>query len=263
MARRSRYLNVLAAAALILVISSHVLATSLINNPDAEAALQRNRELDEYLAESQSLPQLKSPAKAFLFSAIVPGTGELYSKAKRGYIFVAAEAAFWAAYIVIHGRAGELEQEYVSFVDEHIRFESDSPATSTANWTMEDYEHATQSDNWHYVYTESNGHPVDRVGKFYWDDLPEDMIDEPGSQLVSQSRAEAFEKRHLSNDKFEQAKIFIGLVVFNHIASAVDGRIAATIYNNRASKITAEVSLHPTLSPSGHPGAYLALRAQF
>ena len=113
MAQRSRYLTILAAAALILVISSQVLAVSLINNPDAEAALQRNRELNEYLAESQSFPQLKSPAKAFLFSAIVPGTGELYSKTKRGYLFMAAEVAFWAAYIVIHGRAGELEQEYV------------------------------------------------------------------------------------------------------------------------------------------------------
>ena len=265
MTLRSKLLPVLAAAmfALIAVISSPALAVSLIHNPDAEAALQRNRELDDYLSESQSLPQLKSPAKAFLFSAIVPGTGELYSEAKRGFLFMATEAAFWAAYVVIHGRAGELEQEYVDFVDKHVRFEADSPATSTANWTMEDYEHATQSDNWHYVYTESNGQPVNRVGKFYWDDLPEDMIDDPGDQLVSQSRAEAFEKRHSSNDKFEQAKIFLGLVVFNHIASAVDGRIAATVYNNRVQKISAEVSLHPTLSSSGHPGAYLALRAQF
>lgn len=191
---------------------------------------------------------------------------------------MAAEAAFWTAYIVIHGRAAELEDNYVNFVDNHILFEEDSPANSTAKWTMEDYEHATQSYNWHYTYTsvgpEGNEQPLERVGKYYWSDLPEDWSDRPKDELYqsgevsisefqSPARLEARAKRNSSNDKFEQAKIFIGLVVFNHIVSAVDGKIAATVYNNRVHKISAEVSFHPTISPSGRPGAYLALSGHF
>jgi len=248
---------------IVLAMSLPAAASHLINNPEVEAVIQLDEKLNEAMASSLQPDGLKSPSKAFLFSAVIPGTGELYAGAKRGLFFVAAEVAFWATYFVVHGQAEDIKEDYVDFVDSHIVFEEDSPVSSTETWTLEDYEHATQSDNWHYVYTESNGQPIDRVGKFYWDDLPENMIDDPGSQLVSQSRAEAFDKRHLSNDKFEQAKIFLGMVVFNHIASAVDGKIAATVYNNRVQKISAEISLHPTLSSSGHPGAYLALRAQF
>lgn len=269
MRRRSKFPPVLIVVVFILmmIVPSPVRAVSLIYNPDADAALRRNKELNEYMNGSPSPAQLKSPAKAFLFSAIVPGTGELYSEARRGLLFMAAEAAFWTAYIVVHGGAKELEDDYVNFVDDHILFEEDSPANSTAKWTMEDYEHATQSDNWHYVYTDNNGKPIERVGKFYWDDLPPGMINEQGGVSISESqspsRVEAFAKRGSSNDKFEQAKKFLGLIVFNHIVSAVDGKIAATVYNSKAHKISAEVSFHPTVSPSGRPGAYLALRGHF
>ena len=269
MTRRRIFLPVLLVATFTFIsaISSPASAIPLIHNPDAEAAMQQNRELNEYMNASPDSQQSKSPMRAFLFSAIVPGTGELYSKAKRGWLFMAAEAAFWTTYIVVHGRAEELKDDYVDFVDRHIVFEADSPVNSTAKWTLEDYEHATQSDNWHYVYTENNGNPIDRVGKYYWADLPEDLIDQPGgvslSESQSPSRVEAFSKRNLANDKFEQAKVFLGLVVFNHVASAVDSRIAATVYNNRVNKISAEVSFHPTISVSGRPGAYLVLRGQF
>ena len=254
--------------AIILAAPYSTLASSLLDNPDAEAVVQQNKELNEPIEASSPIIKPKSPGKAFLFSAAVPGSGELYSGAKRGGIFAAAEIAFWTAYIMIHSDAEDVKEDYIAFVDEHIVFEDEpSPppyATSTENWTLEDYEHATQSDNWHYVYTEENGMPVDRVGKFYWDDLPADRIDQPGSvDMVSQSRAEAFEMRHSANGKFKRAKFFLGLVVANHIVSAIDARIAATIYNNRILKTAPEISLHPTISPSGNVGAYLALYKRF
>jgi len=240
---------------------------STMNDPDAVAAALQDRELDESIADPLSSALPKSPGKAFLFSAAVPGTGEFYSGAKRGVLFVAAEIAFWTAYIVLHGRGEELKDDYLEFCDEHIVFEEDSPASSTKSWTLEDYEHATQSDNWHYVYTEDNGRAIERVGKFYWADLPEDMIDQPGDKPLSESqsqfRTEAFGKRESTNDKFKQAKMFLGLVVLNHIISAVDGKIAATIYNNRISETSARISFHPTLSPSGHLGARLTLYRRF
>jgi hypothetical protein len=234
-----------------------------INDLKAEAAIQQDRELNKPIADFLSPIRPKSPGKAFLLSAAVPGTGELYSKAKRGLLFTAAEVAFWTAYVLLHGQGEDLKEDYLEYCDEHIVFEEDSPASSTENWTLEDYEHATQSDNWHYVYTESNGKPLERVGKFYWADLPEDMIDQPGYELVSQFRAEAFKKRGSTNDKFKQAKVFLGLVVLNHIVSAVDARIAATMYNNRISEAGVEVSLYPTASPSGSLGACLTLHGMF
>ena len=265
MKRQNSFLLASATTMLIsmMAVCCTVSASSLLTDPDAEAVVQQNKRLSAPISNSTSA-QLKSPGKAFLFSAVVPGTGEFYSGAKRGVLFAAAEIAFWAAYIVIHGQAEDSKDDYVSYVDDHILFEEGSPATSTEEWTLEDYEHATQSDNWHYVYTEENGKPIDRVGKFYWDDLTEERIDQPGSvDMVSQNRAEAFEKRGSTNDKFKQAKRFLGLVVVNHIVSAIDARIAATVYNNRISESGAEISFHPTVSPLGQVGARLALCRQF
>ena len=258
----------LAPAAIILIVMAVVCcpvsASSLLYDPDAEAVAQQNKQLSAPISDLAASAQSKSPGRAFLFSAVVPGAGEFYSGAKSGVVFAVAEIAFWTTYIVFHGQAEELKDDYVEYVDDHILFEEDSPTTSTKNWNLEDYEHATQSDNWHYVYTEENGKPIDRVGKFYWDDLPDDRIDQPGSvDMVSQARAEAFEKRGSTNDKFKQAKLFLGLVVVNHIVSAIDARIAATIHNNRISESNTEISFHPTISPSGHAGARLILCRQF
>lgn len=235
------------------------------NYPQPEFVFQQNDPSDAKPLNITSSIGKKSPQKAFLFSAVVPGTGEFYSGTKRGVFFVASEIALWTAYFMLHGKAEDYQDDYVKFVDAHIRFEEDSPADSTKSWTLEDYEHATQADNWHYVYTETNGKPIERVGKFYWDDLPKDKIDEPGGVSLdesnSESRKAAFEKRGLANDEFKQAKIFLGLVVVNHIASAVDARIAATMYNNRVSNNGINVSLHPTLSASGNPGMYVKLQS--
>ncbi len=248
---------------IVLAMSLPVIANPLINNPNAEAAMQLEDKMNETMAGSLPPDGLKSPSRAFLLSAVIPGTGEFYTGAKRGLLFVAAEIAFWTTYFVLHGQAEDTKEDYVQFVDSHIVFEEDSPVNSTETWTLEDYEHATQSDNWHYVYTESNGKPVDRVGKYYWDDLPQDLIDEPGGVPLSESqslmRVEAYSKRGSMNDKFKNAKVFLGLVILNHIVSAVDARIAAAIHNDRISQI----SLHPVASPSGYLGAYLTLHRKF
>ena len=219
---------------------------------------------DDALSQSELSPDLpiasqqKSPGKAFLLSAIIPGTGQLYAGSKRGIFYLASEITFLASYFVLHGRADELKESYLNFVDENIVFEEDSPVNSTDTWTLEDYEHSTQSDNWHYVYTESNGEPIPRVGKFYWKDLPEDKIYEPAGELVSNSalRLEAYSKRMSANRKFKQAKLSVGLIVVNHIISAVDARIAAMSKNKKT-----DLSLYP-LSPE-YFGVCVSLKRKF
>ena len=272
MKRRDNLLLALAVIALMTMaaISYSASTDSLLHNRDAEAALEKDKQLS--MPISPNLGKLKSPGIAFLSSAIAPGAGELYSGAWRGLAFTAAEIAFWTTSIALHGQGEGLEDDYYEYVDEHVLFEEVEPgsstATSTENWTQEDYEHATQSDNWRYVYTAEgkwpNQEPLDRVGKFYWDDLPEGRVDEPGaSNMVSQTRAEARSKRDSTNYKFKQAKFFLGLVAVNHIISAIDARIAAKLHNNRVSEANAKISFHPTISPSNHVGARLALRSQF
>ena len=103
MRRQSQYISASTTVIFIMtvVISSYASASSLIHDPDDEAVIQRNRGILGWGdTETQNLVvspyhlssvQPRSPAKAFLFSAAVPGTGEFYSGAKRGMFFVAAE----------------------------------------------------------------------------------------------------------------------------------------------------------------------------
>ncbi|MGQ9610082.1 MAG: hypothetical protein ACUVWN_12310 [bacterium] len=204
--------------------------------------------------------QKKSPEKAFLLSAIVPGTGEFYGGSKRGLVFISAETAFWISYFILHRRADEINNSYLDAVRKNIRFEEDSPVKSTDTWTLEDFEHATQSDNWHYVYTENNGKPIPRVGKFYWSDA-EATKDEPAGELVNNSklRQQAYKTRMSANKKYKQAKIGLGLVVVNHVVSAIDARILAINRNKRDIKI----SVHNNILPSGEATISIVLKKLF
>lgn len=209
------------------------------------------------IAESLSITNQKSPAKAFLFSATIPGTGELYVGSKKGIAFIATEVAFWSAYVVLHGRAEDLRGSYKKYVKEHITFEEDSTVKSVDGWNLEDYEHATQTGNWHYIYTEKD---VERLGKFYWKDLPEDKIDEPGEDIMTKYREEAYGKRGSANKKYKQAKIGLSMIVVNHVASAIDARISAMIHNKRFSQNVADVSIRPFISSNNDSGLYVILK---
>jgi hypothetical protein len=219
------------------------------------------------IADFLTIKNEKSPLIAFIYSAVIPGSGELYVGKKRGIAFMAVEITLWSAYAVLHGKAGDLRNNYVKYVDEHILFEPDSPATSTKNWTLEDYEHATQADNWHYVYTDNNGKPIDRVGKFYWEDLPEDKIDESGEVSLSESnsryRVEAYSKRGYANTKYKQAKRYLSMVVVNHLISAIDARVSAIMRNRQSSQTATNIYDPPSFFVIDKLGAYLVLNNSF
>ena len=66
------------------------------------------------------------------------------------------------------GEDEELQQPtWIDHVKQHVRF--DGPGTFET-WTLKDFEVATLFDSWHNVYTNDNGQPLKRVGKWYWED---------------------------------------------------------------------------------------------
>ncbi|MYK41694.1 MAG: hypothetical protein F4049_15930 [Gemmatimonadetes bacterium] len=62
----------------------------------------------------------KSSKRAFLLSALVPGLGEGYAGSKkRGLAFLGAEAALWGMWAVWTGKGNDLEEEFRAVADEH------------------------------------------------------------------------------------------------------------------------------------------------
>ena len=186
----------------------------------------------------------KSPTKAFLYSALVPGSGQLYIGAKRGYLQIAAEVGLLAAYFITRSNAQSLREDYREQVRDNIVFEG---PTRIDNWDpIEDFEHATQYENWNHPYDSEATRA--RTGKWYWKREGDAFKNRPAKEVpASEARLEAFETRMDANDKFQLAKTFLGVAVLNHVVSAVDARIAAKSYNKKYR--TLELDLQTNFSP--------------
>ena len=186
------------------------------------------------MAASQALQPRKSPNEAFLYSLVIPGMGQLYTGAKRGYVYIAAEAGFLATFFILRNSAANTRDDYRDVVRDHVIFIG---AGSFEDWDpIEDFEHATQFETWNHKYDSEATR--NRTGKWYWADLNPDLKNENHGDLEerglgSKYRLEAFDLRQKANDTFERAKFFLGLAILNHVVSAVEARIATKRFNNR------------------------------
>ena len=175
--------------------------------------------------------RLKSPNRAFLSSLFIPGSGQLYLGAKRGYLYIAAEVGLLAAHFVTRSDAENTRESYREHVRANVAFEGPGGFDS---WDpVEDYEHATLFDNWRNVYTERNGNPLDRVGAWYWKDRQVFKDEDREGKHDSPQRKIARELRDEANDKFERARTFLGIAILNHVISAVEARISAKRTNRQ------------------------------
>ena len=178
----------------------------------------------------QELPTLKSPNEAFLYSLVIPGMGQLYAGAKRGYIYTFAEVGFLATYFWLRNKAVDIRDDYRKVVREHVDFIGPG---SFEDWDpIEDFEHATQYENWNHVYDSEETRA--RTGKWYWDDA-KSFKDEADVDIEFDSprRLEAFGLRQKANDTFQRAKFFLGMAILNHVVSAVEARITTKRFNAR------------------------------
>lgn len=191
----------------------------------------------------------KSPNEAFLYSLIVPGMGQLYTGAKRGYIYAAADVILLTTYFVLRGRASGTREDYRDIVREHVVFIGPG---SFEDWDpIEDFEHATQYETWNHVYDSEETRA--RTGKWYWGDLDPSLKDEPDLSIDfdSRHRLEAFGLRQEANDTFQQARTVLGIVILNHLVSAVEARIATKRFNDGLPVVEVDVS------PEGSAGRNL------
>lgn len=224
-----------------------------------------NRTLGTQLEGLPPRESMKSPNRAFLSSLVVPGSGQLYVGAKRGYLFLAADIALLVGYFITRSDAENSRDEYRDLVREHVVF--DGPGTFETWDPIEDFEHATLFDNWHNVYTENNGEPLDRTGKWYWRDRRAFKDEDRKGDDDSPNREEALRLRYEANDKFELARTLLGGVILNHAISAVEARIVAKQQNKRKdSRLMSfkpmDFDLRTTVLPDGVE-SQLVLRAHF
>ena len=172
-------------------------------------------------AEERAKPRRK-PGISFLFSAILPGAGQLYNGDNRGYLYLGIEAAAWFARLSYRDAGKKKENEFERFADVH--------------WTLNLYR--AQKDSLGAGYTPANDSLIveffrrdqqqyyEELGKYDkfragWDDWAA-TYDPANDRALSPNRAQYRKMRQQSNDLLDRARLALAAAMVNRVVSGVD-----------------------------------------
>ena len=223
---------------------------NLTQNPylaSAGDSTKAKESLDVYAFKGKSLK------KAFLFSLIIPGSGELYANSKiKALVFFGVDAALWGLYFKYHGKGKDKEKEFRTFADGHW-----SEDVGYNQWLIDSL--GITSDTMRYwnpveqEWTYLSHHLPDgktqqyyeMIGKYEqfrwgWDDF---------SDITKNSvnRSSYVEMRHISNDWLKKAKNSAAISIVNHMLSAFDAAISVRKYNQKGERFS-QIELKMRLS---------------
>ena len=177
---------------------------------------------------------LKSPGRALLYSAILPGLGEFYAGArKRAALFFGLEAAAWGLYFSWNGKGKDIEEDFRAVADEQwdvLRYVDWRGATISRNSSIT---HALPCSTFVVGGEGISGCPetekqqyYELIGKydqfvFGWKDVRGVGFETGNGEVVSSRRIDYENRRNESNKLLKRASVIIGLTVVNRIASSI------------------------------------------
>jgi len=185
----------------------------------------------------------KSLKRAFLYSLILPGSGELYAGSKiKAAVFFGLDVTFWALYFNYHGKGKNKEDEYQAYADVHWSeaeytqwlIDSLGITSDTARyWDPEKQEWTYLS---HHLPDKKTQQYYEMIGKYEqfsagWDDW--DWL-----TRYSANRNLYLDWRRQSNDMLNNAKYFAMFSLANHILSAFDAAVSVKKYNKKGERFS-------------------------
>lgn len=251
----------------------HLANETLINSD--RSILESSLKFNAMAMDSFEFDYEKSPGRAFLMSAIVPGAGELYAGAKwRALAFASMEVFSWLMYFNRKNKGEDLEQGYKAYADEYWTlsrlYENGNNWGKLTGLTGQhgesfgshslylEYDGTEYEGNKAYLDSTLNGwvafilngelQPVktrdyyENIGKYDqfsggWDDFTYSASDSVVS--VSDLRDNYLTQRKESNDALKMATNFATVIMFNHLISAFHAQIAAKNYSSEeANKVS-------------------------
>jgi hypothetical protein len=216
-------------------------------------------------AGSTNVAGHKSPGKAFVLSALVPGLGQYYYGSKfKAAIFFAADVAAWTMQFTYHADGNRRTNAFNAFNDTHW--------SRTAYETYLNYGYGKTSDTSLAGYTEVSHHlPSTKTQQYYemtgkydqfswgWNDAyrpngsggrdnlgnwpdthqpyPQDSsirVIDRSSAPISANRDAYEEMRYQANRKFKQATAMIMVSIANRVLSAFEALYTTTRHNRTA-----------------------------
>jgi hypothetical protein len=212
----------------------------------------------------------KSPAKAFVYSLIIPGSGQLYIGSKiKATTFLAADILLWSGYFLYHSKGVNKEKGYKAYADQHY-------ISSVFRDWWATLDSSTTNRFSHRLYFDSGGNPVrnreyyENLGKYDefqvgWDDIglnhpPPGVPGGDSTGMVSPHRGTYLSMRKKANDYFASAKTMFTISIANHIISAFEAAIGARKYNRGTKQYS--INLEPR-NIDGNLAPFVVLETKF
>jgi hypothetical protein len=204
----------------------------------------------------------KSPARAFVYSLILPGFGQWYTGSKiKAAVFLGVEVATWAGWLYYRGQGGDLTDAYEAFADQYW-FDSlywyglDSSRDETISpWTDETTLDAGYSHRLPFLVdgvdtlADRNGEYYENIGKydqFIWGWIDRerkatppagaDTLTYPELLFRSDRRQEYVLMREDANREYDRARVAAIVLIANHVISAFDAALGARRHNRAAER---------------------------
>lgn len=216
----------------------------MVETPRYAMAIQDTIYEDDEEDEYYELIEPKSVGKALLFSATLPGTGQLYAGSYlKAAGFVAIEAAGWYLYSKYNADGNKIEDEFELYADTywsedkywdwiaHHSGISRNDMTALRRWEHDSFSHGLheQKDQQYY----------EMIGKYDqfnygWADTDASLIAKeiPYWRDYPSARRLHYEiRRDASNKAFKNATTSVSIAILNHIVSALDAAWSVSRHN--------------------------------
>lgn len=210
-------------------------------NQSLSFAFQDSLTKEQQLAQ---LPGYKLPKRALLFSALIPGAGELYAKSYlKAAAFFLVEVGAWTFYGTYTKKGNDKEDEYQAFADE--KWDQDK----WKSW----YESAPQELKDRFTHAKNMAELIsnqkktqqyyEMIGKYSefvvgWEGVPRDL-EYDFDKIIDYRKnnceiADGYMKdRAKANDFFSTARTGTTIAMLNHLLSAIDAAWTAKRHNNK------------------------------
>ena len=177
----------------------------------------------------------KSVKRAFVYSLLIPGTGEFYAGSKiKAVLFFGLDVTFWSFYFNYHKKGKNKEDEYIAFADRYWNEEE------YLDWWWGELDSAGRSKYSHTLPDEHSQQYYEMIGKykqfaFAWEDFDDNTA---GEDSMTPYRDRYLDVREQSNSWLNKAKYSAMFSLANHILSAFDAAIAVKKYNKKGERFS-------------------------